>query len=313
MPAARPAPHHAARIVRGRPGRRPARPVRGDTTLKLARLLNQPAHMLLLAAAVKLFGSTRAREKMGLLQPRPSYAYGMFRAADIARWTGKKRTTVIEFGVATGNGLRAMVDLAGLIERETGVSFRVVGFDAGGGLPRVEGFKDHPELWTPGDFGMINRDELSRALAGRAELILGDIAETLPAFLGTMTADAPLGFISIDVDLYTSTVPALACLEIAPDLCNPAVSVYLDDVSMFFANRWCGELAAVEEFNAAHELRKIDIDRSLPGSRPYKHLNWYDRMYAAHILDHPLRRQPHRADSLSIDEDARRMLAEYLF
>ena len=45
--------------------------------------------------------------------PRPNYAYGMLRAADLAGYLGLKRVTICEFGVATGNGLIAMVDLAG--------------------------------------------------------------------------------------------------------------------------------------------------------------------------------------------------------
>jgi hypothetical protein len=50
----------------------------------------------------------------------------------------------------------------------------------------------------------------------------------------------------------------------------PAVSMYFDDVSVFFANQWCGELAAIEEFNKEHEFRKRGADRSLPGVRPVK-------------------------------------------
>ena len=49
------------------------------------RSLNQPLHMLALSVAVRLFGSARARERFGLLTARPMYAYGLFRAADLAR------------------------------------------------------------------------------------------------------------------------------------------------------------------------------------------------------------------------------------
>ena len=52
-------------------------------------------------------GTFRQQEELGLL-PRPNYAYGMLRAADLVRYLGLKRVTICEFGVATGNGLIAM-------------------------------------------------------------------------------------------------------------------------------------------------------------------------------------------------------------
>lgn len=251
--------------------------------------LNQPVHMMAIAALTRMFGSFRARERLGLVQPRPSYAYGLLRAADLCIWMGRKRATVIEFGVAGGNGLVAMADVAREVKAATGIDFRIVGFDTGRGLPHFEGAKDHPELWVPGDFAMPDPAQLRERLQGRAELVFGDIKDTIGPFMNTLSADAPLGFISVDVDLYSASVSCLRVLEGAPELYAPAVSMYLDDVTTFFNNRWGGELAAVHEFSEAHAHRKIDTDHSLPGPRPYKNVRWYDRMYVAHILDHELR------------------------
>src|SRR5262245_28178983 len=104
-------------------------------------------------------GTPRQKERLGLLF-RPNYAYGLFRAADMAQLVGKSRVTVCEFGVATGNGLINLIELAEPISKETGIGFRIVGFDSGEGLLELEGYKDHPELWSPGDFAMVNRDQL---------------------------------------------------------------------------------------------------------------------------------------------------------
>lgn len=251
--------------------------------------LNQPVHMMAIAALTRVFGSFRVRERMGLVQPRPSYAYGLLRAADLCVWMGKKKATVIEFGVAGGMGLIAMADVADEVKSATGVEFRVVGFDTGSGLPRFEGAKDHPELWVPGDFAMPDPDKLRERMRGRAELVFGDIEDTVGLFLKTLTPDAPLGFISVDVDLYSASVSCLRVLTGAPELYTPAVSVYIDDVTTFFNHRWGGELAAVHEFSDSQPSRKIDKDYSLPGHRPFKNLRWYDRMFVAHILDHELR------------------------
>lgn len=126
-------------------------------------------------------GDFRTREQYGLIS-RPSYLYGMLRAADSAKYFGKTCVTAVEFGVASGAGLLNMVDLAQVVSQETGVRFRIVGFDTGEGLPTVEGYKNHPEVWNPGDFAPESRPELIKKLSGRAEIIWGDIANTIQAF-----------------------------------------------------------------------------------------------------------------------------------
>ncbi len=152
-------------------------------------------------------GDFRTRERYGRVM-RPNYAYGMLRAADIAKYFGKKRVTVIEFGVASGHGLLNMASIAPEIEKETGVELRIVGFDTGQGLPSVQGYKDHPEMWNPGDFAMEDRDTLMRKVGDRAEIVWGDIADTVGPFIDSVTQSAPLGYISIDVDIYTATKAA---------------------------------------------------------------------------------------------------------
>jgi hypothetical protein len=258
---------------------------------------------------VKKTGTFRQREQYGLVS-RAAYAYGMLRAADLARFLGKSKVTVCEFGVATGNGLMNMVELAGPIREETGVEVKVVGLDTGAGLPTVEGYKDHPELWSVGDFSMTNKDELTRRVGGRAELIFGDIKDTVDGFVAGLDESAPIGFISVDVDIYSGARSALRCLQGRPELYTPAVSLYCDDVQFFFANRWCGELAAIEEFNEENALRKIDVDRSLPGHRPILHTAWYGAMFVCHVLDHESRQRPRERTGLSL-KDHYALMKEY--
>jgi len=204
--------------------------------------------------------------------------------------------------VATGNGLTNMVELAAQIRTETNVDVRVVGFDTGEGLPEIGDYKDHPELWSTGDFAMTNKDELRARMGGKAELIFGDIEDTVAGFVASLDESAPLGFISIDVDLYTGARSALRVLLGRPELYTPAVSIYCDDVSFFFANRWCGELRAIEEFNQENSMRKIDQDRSLPGVRPSLADAWYRSMFVGHILDHEVRNKPRQRSGLSIQD-----------
>jgi hypothetical protein len=249
----------------------------------------------------KRAGSWRAKERHGLIN-RPTYAYGMLRAADCAKFFGKSAVTVCEFGVATGNGLCNMADLAEQITRETGIRFEIFGFDTGRGLPPPAGCKDHPELWSGGDFSMGDVDALRARLAGRAQLVLGDIHDTIGTFTQSLRPDAPLGFVSIDVDIYTATVAALNVLGGPSECYLPAVSFYFDDVGSYFSNFACGELAAMGEYNAAHPARPIDHDRSLPGGRPDAAVNWYASMYVCHVLDHPWRVAPRERAALSLAE-----------
>lgn len=247
----------------------------------------QPFSLLVARVVIKIFGSTLQKERFGVLH-RNYYAYGMVRAAKIAKSLGKDRVTVCEFGVAEGRGLLNMIELAKQIEPAVGVKFRIVGFDSGTGLPALQGYKDHPELWVPGDFTM-DKAGLLLQIDGKAEIFFGDIGETVDKFLPTVDSSCPIGFCSIDVDFYSSSKSVLRCLTGKPELYAPAVSLYFDDVAIFTCNKWCGELASIEEFNTENALRKIDIDRSLPGSRPVQTVYWYQRMYVGHILDHPLR------------------------
>lgn len=245
---------------------------------------------------------------------RANYAYGMLRAADMALLLGKRGVTVCEFGVASGSGLLNMLDLASAITAETGVRFRVVGFDTGRGLPEVGDYRDHPEAWATGDFPMGDASRLQRMVAERGgELILGDIGETIGPFMETLDSGFPLGFVSIDVDIYSATKSAFRCFEGEAELYCPVVSIYFDDIVGFFANEWCGELLAIREFNATEGLpRKIDHDRSLPGDRPMRDADFYEHMYACHILDHPLRNRHETRAGLTLEEHVEYMKSRSL-
>ena len=64
---------------------------------------------------------------------RPHYAFGVHRAAQLAKALGHEAVTVIEFGVAGGRGLLALEKLAAIMSREIGIRVDVAGFDTGVG------------------------------------------------------------------------------------------------------------------------------------------------------------------------------------
>jgi hypothetical protein len=250
---------------------------------------------------VSRFGSFRERERYGLVN-RANYAYGMLRAADVARFFGIKSIAVCEFGVATGNGLMNMLDLADLIKHESGVDFRIVGFDTGSGLLPPVDHRDHPELWSAGDFSMGDAAALGARIGGRAELIIGDIKDNIDAFRNSLTPDCPLGFVSIDVDVYTASASSLRVMQGRYDQYLPAVGYYFDDVASYFSNEACGELLAIREHNAGQPLRPLGIDRSLMNRRVLQLAPWHDSMYVCHILDHPDRNVPRKRAAKDLQE-----------
>jgi len=227
---------------------------------------------------------------------RGQYAYCMVLAAETALRMGLKSVTAIEFGVWYGAGLLNMCEIADFIEQTLGVSFRVVGFDTGQGLPDVADYRDHPELWASGTLAMPNYDELRAALPANAELIIGDIANTLDGLVATLTRDAPVGFVAVDVDQYHSTLSSLRIFDAAPEKLLPVIPVWVDDSYLsVLQSVWAGEALAIRDFNERHALRKIEqkIIRTDDFPRLWHHCIWF-----AHIFDHDVRqgRQPARFD-----------------
>jgi hypothetical protein len=115
--------------------------------------LTEPLHLNLASVAVALFGSFRAKVSFDLCV-RQHNAFGLLRAADEAIWFGINELTVVEFGVASGAGLLNLCRLAERVTKETGVKFRIVGFDTGVGMPQPRDYRDHPNMYGALDFPM---------------------------------------------------------------------------------------------------------------------------------------------------------------
>jgi hypothetical protein len=249
--------------------------------------LTEPLHLNMLSVLVAIFGPFRTKVAFDLIV-RQQYAFPILFAADLAARHGIRTVTLLEFGVASGAGLLNMCEIARAATKATGVEFRVFGFDTGEGMPPARDYRDLPEVFQEGDFPM-NVESLSKSLPQFAELVIGDISETVPSFLSKLSADAPIGFISVDVDYYSSAERVLKILTGSSDLYLPIVATYLDDIGVPGSNPWTGELLAVREFNDANKLRKIAPFTLLRSQRIFKNTQWIDRMFAAHIHDHRLR------------------------
>ena len=249
--------------------------------------LTEPLHLNILSVFVYLFGSFRKKVAFDLVL-RPHHAYGLLEAATNAKDQGLKQITVLEFGVANGAGLMNMIAIAKKVEKTTGVSIKIIGFDTGKGMPEPIDFRDHPELYNTGDFPM-NREALEQAIAEKATILYGNIEDTISEFAATVSKESPIGFISIDVDYYSSTLSVFKALTLPPNCFLPLTYLYFDDISQPNHNQKCGELLAIKEFNAQQELRQIEYHPFFEKNRIFKNSNWTKQLYFFHVLDHPKR------------------------
>ncbi len=213
-------------------------------------------------------------------------AYGVMQAALQAKALGIPAISVVEVGVAGGNGLVLLEQYAERVERATSVRCHVIGFDTGEGLPKPVDYRDLPYIWQPGSFRMDVAGLKNRLR--RAQLILGDVAQTVP---NAMAADGvpPIGFVSFDLDFYSSTMEAFRLLEQVPDRLLPRVLCYLDDCigdDWELHSEFAGELLAVKDFNRAHPARKIAPIYGLRHKRR-RAAAWNDMMFVMHCFEHP--------------------------
>lgn len=230
-------------------------------------------------------GSWESRIKAGVVA-RPHYSWILYYAAIQAKALGYRAITVIELGVAGGNGLLYLCEDAARVRSELGVEINLVGFDSGAGLPATHDIRDLHYVWPAGSFEM-DRAALEKRLAGRATLIFGDVAETVAAW--QPPADAPVAAVMFDLDMYSSTRSALPLLTKENVL--PRVWCYFDDIRGFpdmALTDFIGEVAAIREFNE-DPARSILRDNVSPAHvfGPLVPERWHQKVYMYHRLNHP--------------------------
>ena len=250
---------------------------------RLRPLAYEPPFRLLVKWALAMLPCSVERRAAWDLSERPHYLSGLLFAAHQAKRQEIQEFSAIEFGVAGGRGLVALQNEAEAVERATGISIRVFGFDAGaGGLPSFCGdYRDHPDIFQPGDFPM-DETKIRKSLTPRTTLILGDIRQTIENFRGDHDP-SPIGFVSIDLDLYSSTVAALRLFDLCPILMH--VAMYFDEIDMPLAHHWAGERLAIAEFNERHAKLKIDRWWGLRARRPFPERRELNGMFICHDLD----------------------------
>lgn len=215
---------------------------------------------------------------------RLHYAFCIYYAAWEGSALGYERISVIEFGVAGGNGLVQCERFAQAIEKELGIGVEVYGFDNASGLPPLADYRDGGYRWAEGEYPMGEVERLKQRLS-RASLVIGDIAEAAESFFRRYNP-APIGAMLIDVDLYHSTVPILNLLTKSHAFFLPRVIMYFDDIT--WDDEFIGESLAIAQFNEANSDLKISPQQSRPELTVHPRLREFARLKRCHRFSHEL-------------------------
>lgn len=135
------------------------------------------------------FGGPKFQFEIGAIE-RPNYAYLVYNAAKLAHQLGHERVSILEFGVAGGDGLLSLERHADWVEKLVPIDIEIYGFDTGEGLPAPEDYRDLQYHWKAGFFRM-DQSELKSRLR-RTKLVLGNVRATAGTFVDTFKP-APIG------------------------------------------------------------------------------------------------------------------------
>ena len=227
-------------------------------------------------------GSFEFRLNINALK-RMQYAYICFHAARLGKKLGYKKISVIEYGVAGGQGLLILEEHIKEIEKYFNIEIDIYGFDTGEGLPTPCDYRDLPYHWKKGFYSM-NLDNLKNKL-NKAKLIIGNIEDTSKTFFSDYTP-APIGAVIHDFDFYSSTKTALSMMKKNEKFFLPRVFSYFDDTigsELELYNDYTGERLAINEFNTNNDDIKLCIPYHL---KALKTEVWHYQIWICHFFKH---------------------------
>ena len=218
---------------------------------------------------------------------RPGYSYGIVNAVIQAKSLGYSSMSVLEFGVASGEGIKVMQKIQNDILKEYNFEIFIYGFDSSTGLPKSTNIKDQVYFWKESMFINSNSD-YSKIENNQTKIIIGNVENTASTFIDKFKPPV-IGFISFDLDFYTSTIGAFSLFN-KTYINNflPRVECFMDDTASYnylSANSQTGVLKAISEFNKNDEeiqiLQKVGIGRSRKVIS-----GWFDACFVIHFFSH---------------------------
>jgi hypothetical protein len=212
---------------------------------------------------------------------RPHYGFCVYNAANLAVKLGYPKISVIELGVAGGNGLMNLEYHIEKIKKDMNIDIELYGFDMETGLPKSDDYRDLLYLWREG-FHKMDREKLESRLKF-AKLVIGDVKITSQDFFSKYKP-APLGAVLVDLDYYSSTINAFQLFNTDSNNYLPRIYCYFDDI--IGTNEFVGQLCAIKEFNDDHEHKKIAKIYGLHVQRRFSR-RWNEQIFCFHDFKHP--------------------------
>jgi hypothetical protein len=213
---------------------------------------------------------------------RPHYETIMYESCIEAKKLGYNEVSILELGVAGGNGIIALEKYKNKIEKFLNIKITIYGFDSGEGMPQTKLYQDLKYIWKPGFF-KVNRKLLEEKI--KSKIFYGNIENTVDQFLDFSPKN--ISAIFFDLDYYSSTKIFLDQLKKLDRHLCPRVYCYFDDV--FDVNlsicKYNGELLAIEEFNKENSNTKIAI--SLDNIKHFKFPLAKNMIHIMHNFNHP--------------------------
>lgn len=213
---------------------------------------------------------------------RPHYHSIIYECTQTALKLKLKKISIIELGVAGGNGLLTIEKYCRKLSKKYQIEYEIYGFDFGdaAGLNYTENPKDLPYFIGEGQFKM-DYEKLKKKLT-KSKLILGDIKDTVKEF-SEKYQPAPIAAIFFDLDYYTSTINAFEIFKYSDNFLLPRIICYFDDLQPH-VNNFSGEIAAINEFNKNNEKMKIAKDYGT--TLNYFYGPWEEEVYILHKFNH---------------------------
>jgi hypothetical protein len=131
---------------------------------------------------------------------RPHYETIMYESCIEAKKLGYNEVSILELGVAGGNGIIALEKYKNKIEKFLNIKITIYGFDSGEGMPQTKLYQDLKYIWKPGFF-KVNRKLLEDKI--KSKIFYWNIENTVDQFLNCTPKN--ISAIFFDLDYYSST------------------------------------------------------------------------------------------------------------
>jgi hypothetical protein len=131
---------------------------------------------------------------------RPHYETILLESCREAKKLGLNEISILELGVANGNGIVSLENYKRKIEKFLDIKITIYGFDNCDGLPDSDLKEDIKYLWKDGQF-KTNKEALEKEI--KSKIFYGDIKDTAVNFLQINPKN--ISVIFFDMDYYSST------------------------------------------------------------------------------------------------------------